>query len=418
MQSEAGYIHLNTANAWPAVALSPTVVQTGGLLGLQQAGAVFATAGAFLAGPFQVSDAPTSWFRVQATLRTASNAHVQFFTLTTAAATAPWNPGSLTPFTDPTWIAAPRDARDFVVSNAPGLRFFLGCILRGDGTGSAQVEQIRLFFGRDTYAKFLPPVYRQQPAAADLLDRFLSMEQSVLSGIEQTIEDIPALFDPAASPAGDPPSWLGWLSGGLSYILDEHWTEPIARGNLAEAFELYGHRGTLEGLRRYLRIYAGVNAIIEEPSREAKIWSLGDAGPLGFSTMLAPGPLQGAVLNTTATADQSHLTTGESFGSALFEDVAHRFCVSVYCGELTSAGTLDNVRAVIDREKPAHTTYDLCVIEPTMRVGIQSRVGIDSIVASGAPPAGTGLQLGIGALATHAQVCRENTVPRPTVIPF
>jgi hypothetical protein len=105
--------------------------------------------------------------------------------------------------------------------------------------------------------------------------------------------------------------------------------------------------------------------------------------------------------------DQSHMTTGETFGSALFEDVAHRFCVSVYCGELTTPGALDNVRAVIDREKPAHTTYDLCVIEPKMRVGMQARVGIDSIVAAGPVPAGTGLQLGTGTLAVQPVPCDD-----------
>jgi phage tail-like protein len=405
MVNETGYLYLNSANAWPSATLSATLQQSGGRLGLQQTGSAFATAGSFLAGPFQVSDRATQWFRVQATLQTVEGAHVQFFTFTTAAATAPWNPALLMPFTDPGWIAAPRDALDFVVPNAAGLRFFIGGIFRGDGTGTEELEQVRLFYGRDTYARFLPPAYRSQPKSADLLDRFLMIEQSVLSEIEHTIEDLPRLFDAAASPAGDPPSWLRWLSGWLTYTIDEHWTEPTARSNLAGAFELYGHRGTLEGLRRYLQIYAGVNAIIEEPSREAKIWSLGDAGLLGFSTMLAPGPLQGAVLNITATVDQSHLTTGEAFGAALFEDVAHRFCVSVYCGELTAPGALDNVRAVIDREKPAHTTYDLCVIESKMRVGIQARVGIDSIVAAGPPPAGTGLQLGTGALAARPLTC-------------
>jgi hypothetical protein len=39
---------------------------------------------------------------------------------------------------------------------------------------------------------------------------------------------------------------------------------------------------------------------------------------------------------------------------------------------------------VLDREKPAHTTYHLCVIEPRMRVGLQSIVGVDAIVG-GAP---------------------------------
>ena len=99
--------------------------------------------------------------------------------------------------------------------------------------------------------------------------------------------------------------------------------------------------------------------------------------------MLAPGPAQGAAVGMSATLDQSHLTTADNFGGALFDDVAHRFCVHVYCAELRHPGTLDTARAVLEREKPAHTEYHLCVIEPRMRVGAQARIGIDAIVAQG-----------------------------------
>jgi phage tail-like protein len=292
------------------------------------------------------------------------------------------------------------------VRSAPNLLFYLGGFFRGEGTDTPQLEQIRVNYGRDTYAQFLPPVYRQQPAAADFLDRFLGPCQIALSGIEQEIEDLPRLFDPKAAPAGNLPSWLGWLSGWLTFILDEHWPEADARLNLARAFQLFQKRGTIEGLREYLKIYAGVNAIIEEPAQGAKIWMLGDANPLDFATMLAPGPLQGAVLGTTATADQSHLTTGEVLGPALFEDVAHRFRVGVYCAELTGTDTLSTVRQVLDREKPAHTTYELCVIEPAMRVGVQARVGMDAIVGRGGDPAAaTGQELGSRFLAAKGIAC-------------
>jgi phage tail-like protein len=409
MPSETGYFFVNAGDTWPTVAPGPTIQVSNGLISLKKTGSTFATAGSFLAGPFQVSDRPTSWFRVLATMSADTelvNSHAQFYTFVASVGPAPWSPLSSTPFSDPRWKAAPRDALDFAVTNSPDLVLFIGGFFRGDGSGTPQLDQLRVEYGRDTYARFLPPVYRKQAAAADFLDRFLGMDQSVLSGIEQEIEDLPRLFDPQAAPAGDPPSWLGWLSGWLTFILDEHWPEGDARANLARAFQLYSKRGTIEGLREYIRMYTGVNAIIEEPAREARIWALGDPNALGFGTMLAPGALQGAVLGTTATVDQSHMTTGEALGAALYEDVAHRFCVSVYCSELTSTDTLAKVRQVLDREKPAHTVYDLCVLEPAMRVGVQARVGIDAIVGSpGTPPAETGLPLGSGVLAANADLC-------------
>jgi phage tail-like protein len=409
MSADTGYLHLHRGTAWPSLTTGPTIEIDaatneirlaatgggGGGGGGGSASASFATSGAFLIGPLQVLDRPTSWFRVRAAIAGASDyaadaspalqpsqSHIQFFTFTAKAGAPVVNLADATPFTGAGWTAVARDGLDFAVRSTPDVLLFIGGIMRGDGSASPGIEQMRVWYGRDTYAKFLPGIYQQQGASTEFLERLLGLEQVVLGGIENEIADLPRRMDTAASPSGDPPSWLGWLSGWMAFLLDEHWTDADARRYLAGAFDLYGQRGTIEGLRQYLRMYAGVEAHISEPSREASIWSLGDAGLLGFSTMLAPGPLQGAVLDTSATVDQSHLTNGDSFGAALFEDVAHRFCVQVYCAELTRPGAIDAVRAVLDREKPAHTTYDLCVIEPMFRVGVQARVGIDAIVAA------------------------------------
>ena len=195
------------------------------------------------------------------------------------------------------------------------------------------------------------------------------------------------------------------LCGGLT----DRWTEAETRDLVAGAFELYGTRGTIEGLRRYLKLYAGVEARITEPAAATQIWALGVSSTLGFTTALAYGSADGAVLNATATLDASHLTRGEHFGATLFEDVAHRFCVDVYCADLRQPGTLDDVRAVLDREKPAHTIYSLRVIAPTLRVGVQAQVGIDAIVAGGTPSAMVGAVLGGATLADKQTDC---TPPR------
>ena len=100
--------------------------------------------------------------------------------------------------------------------------------------------------------------------------------------------------------------------------------------------------------------------------------------------MLMPVHAQGAVLGSSATLDASSLINNEQFGTPLFEDTAHQFSVQIYRGQMQCADDVLEVRAVIDREKPAHTAYHLCVIEPRMRVGFQSRVGIDAVV--GGPP--------------------------------
>ena len=106
--------------------------------------------------------------------------------------------------------------------------------------------------------------------------------------------------------------------------------------------------------------------------------------------MLASAHPQGAVVGATATLDQTHLISNEEFGSPLFVDLADKFSVLVYRGQLDCAETLARIRDVIRNEKPAHTDYHLCVVEPALRVGYQARVGIDAVVAGGLVPTGLG----------------------------
>jgi hypothetical protein len=66
---------------------------------------------------------------------------------------------------------------------------------------------------------------------------------------------------------------------------------------------------------------------------------------------------------------------------------------------------VERVAQVVEREKPAHTTYHLCSIGAAMRVGFQARLGIDTIVAGATPDLVTdsGQRLGVEtALAQRA----------------
>ena len=81
------------------------------------------------------------------------------------------------------------------------------------------------------------------------------------------------------------------------------------------------------------------------------------------------------------------------------KDIAHQFCVQVYAAEVPDSRALDRVEQLIEREKPAHTTYHLCRIEANMRVGFQARIGIDSIVGHSGDDVVTGIStLGMGSI--------------------
>ena len=89
-------------------------------------------------------------------------------------------------------------------------------------------------------------------------------------------------------------------------------------------------------------------------------------------------------------------------GLPLYADEAYRFCVVVDAYRVRDPRLLDELRRIVDREKPAHTDYRVQVVAPEMRVGFQARIGIDAIVG-GEPPAPCSMRRG----SASRRACRR-----------
>lgn len=377
---------------------------------LLQARSGFRAQGVLWGEAIQVMDRKVVWHRLQALLDPLpADAHLDLFGYTSSKDNdAPAvDPDAANPFSGARWkpvsYAANVDVTDIYIGGKEARYLWVGALFFSDGTASPALSQLRVEFDYPTYDQDLPAIYRDQANCDEFLLRLLSLFASFNGEVEGEIAGIPALFDPQAAPM----KFLAWLAGCLGLDLDENWNEENQRRIVAEIFRLSGRRGTAAGLRDSLRLFAGVDAAIEEPILHAAWWALpataesccescaahaagGEGWPsaggsiLGWTTMLAPAQPQGAVVGTSADLDQSQLITNDDFGSPLFTDVAYRFTVDVYRGQIMCANSLARVQGVLDAEKPAHTLYEVCIIEPRFRVGFQARVGVDTVVAG--PP--------------------------------
>jgi phage tail-like protein len=307
--------------------------------------------------------------------------------------------------------------------NIPPRYLWVCGVFSSDGRSTPQVQQMRVEYERPSWLRYLPAIYT--PKDTDALGnrdptivqrshiyRSLSLFQSMLDEQESHMEELPRLFDPLAAPA----EWLDWLAGWLAFDLDETWSEDKRRQALKQAFALQGMRGTAEGLCAMILLYTGAKARIIEPARRAHLWSLGETSTLGFTTMLVPAQAQGAVLATTADLNSSHLLAAEDYGAPLFTDLAHHFCVQVYAVDISGEAALQRLKRVVEREKPAHTTCCVQVIEAEMRVEAQARLGVDAIVAPPAPEAvfDPEIKLGVESALPHDQ--RPNVLGRKSYL--
>ncbi|WP_086860723.1 phage tail protein [Streptomyces milbemycinicus] len=279
------------------------------------------------------------------------------------------------------WQLSAPGATDFLVDQPPGRFLRLRLRLSGDGGATPVVRRIRLDFPRATSADLLPPAFRQDPAADDFTERFLSLFDATLAQLDRVIERYPALLDPA----GVPDRVLPWLAGLLGLSYEAGWDAPTRRALLAAAPELYRRRGTPWALREAVRIVFGAAPVIDELAADRRWAQLRKAGQgQGPEPEPRRGQGLGAVRLFGRSASRFRIG-GSALGAAPLRAFgapdsdpytahAHRFRV------LLPAGSADRTALLrlVERQAPAHTVGSVRTGGAGFVVGSRSTVGVDT----------------------------------------
>jgi phage tail-like protein len=251
------------------------------------------------------------------------------------------------------------------------------------------VRQVEAETAGDSYLDHLPAVYGREPDTAEFLIRLLELARFELGGLEAAIAALPRLFDPATAPA----DWLEWLAGWQAFEVPPGLAHgrrlDALRALLARLPELFARRGTPAGLADAVGIYMGARPLLLEDFRARGMWVLDQASTLGFDTVLPAATPDGLVVGE-AVVGGSRPEPASAWAQDLFADTAHRFTVVLPAAFARDDASRRLLRRVLDAEKPAHTSYHLGLPGPSLRVGVQARVGIDTIIAGPGP----GLVLG------------------------
>ena len=322
------------------------------------------------------------------------------------------------------WRTLPAtDALLAPLAPATDRRFlWLRVALRSDDAAhSPRVLQVRAATAAESYLDYLPATYARHdsPPGVDdgFLSRLLKLMRSEQSGLEECVDFAPRVADTRFAAATALPWLAQWLALELPQIADDE-----ARRALVErAIALFARRGTRQSIAEFVELHTGIRPTIVEAFEHRRLWVLGVSSRLDFDTQLPPLDPFGMVVSddsapaeccaspdasgacpcdatatttapSCATGPVGRAVVGESgpltiaqLGVPLFAEDGYRFCVLVDGYRLGDPATLEEVRRIVDREKPAHTDYRIEVVSPDMRVGLQARVGIDAIVG-GDPP--------------------------------
>ena len=155
------------------------------------------------------------------------------------------------------------------------------------------------------------------------MGRFLMIFESILGPIEGVLDNISHYFDAGTAPR----ELLPWLASWVNLALDETWPLERRRELVGSAVELFRDRGTRRGLREYLRVYSGVEPRITEDFGGI---SLAGQARLGLNTVLGAGR-------------------------------PHTFSVTLELDDPESVN-LEQLKAIIEAEKPAHSAYTLEIL--------------------------------------------------------
>ena len=170
---------------------------------------------------------------------------------------------------------------------------------------------------RSSYLEYLPAIYRDDT----FMGQFLLIFESIMTPIERTVDNITSYFDPSITPE----HILPWLASWLDLSLDPAWPEDKRRELVKSAVELYRWRGTRLGLSEYIRIYTGIEPEIHEYTP---------------GMMLDGDTRMGSEAQLGSGVDWYHFTVVLPIDKA--QKIEH-----------------SKVRAIIESQKPAHSTYSL-----------------------------------------------------------
>jgi len=292
-------------------------------------------------------------------------------------------------FAESDWQTAPAGVTDFLVDQPPGRHLTVRARLSGDSAATPVLHRIRLDFPRSTSADLLPAAFRQDPAADDFTERFLSLFDATVAEIDRVIERYPALLDPA----GVPDAALPWLAGLLGLSFEAGWDADTRRKLIAAAPRLYRRRGTPGALTEAISIVFGVTPVIDELAGD-RHWAQvrATAAPVnarGLGSVRLFGRSSSRLRLDTSTLGATPLRAFGDPDTDPLTEHAHRFRVLLPAGSADE----DALRRLVTRQAPAHTRGSVRTGGAGFVVGTRSTVGVDTAFVPLPPPVVGGVRL-------------------------
>lgn len=259
---------------------------------------------------------------------------------------------------------------------------WLKLVLSGLSPGAkAEVREMRVYYPRLSYLRYLPAVYQEDPASREFLQRFLSMFETVFSGLEATVERIPEVFDPEHTPK----EFLDWLAQWLDLGIEEEWSPAVKSKLISRAASLYQKKGRPDGLAEFIEIVTNKRPLIQESFETERPFVLGESANLGFGTRVFRRPMaelprdQRTILGSASILGTTRIRVNTQVPMNPFRAAAHHFTLLLDLSPQEFQRHERGLHRIIRENSPAHVGYDIRLVSGAglgsdMALEVNSRV--------------------------------------------
>jgi phage tail-like protein len=277
---------------------------------------------------------------------------------------------------------------DFAVLSPPGRYLWIEVKLEG-GAASPHLNSITAVHPRRGIVDFLPLVFRETDQDARFLERFTGALERTWQPLEGAVDDFDRELRAETATSA---TMLDFLGSWFDQPMEPDWTVPARRRAVQHATRYLFRRGTPEAVQAALRLYLANRWRLPPESLDGSVflWEhfrsrLPLHADVAGSEGQNIGTLAGAEILQRLRLGSSALGEGtlRDVGSAETDSVtleAHRFSVFVPRAFLPSPDDVRGFLNVLTREQPAEAKAELMLIDPRMRIGVQSTLGVDSIL--------------------------------------
>ena len=273
----------------------------------------------------------------------------------------------------------PANPHDALLTDAVGRYLHLRVELQGDRFASPTLHTLRAYFPRESYLRYLPGIYEEDPESRAFLERFLSVFESTFVGVEEELAHSTRYLDPD----GVPPAFLDWLEEWLALDPDETWPESARRALLSAAPELFTARGTPNGLLALLGIYLDG---VADPSRawverrRRQLAAVDEREAAGLPTEEADA-LRRRIESDVFMLEYSDLDCATGPSRAAYERLLDcPQCFFVFVRPFLTDEQFDTVQRLVDEHRPAHAVGRAVELESSVVLGGHSYLGVNSVL--------------------------------------